>query len=734
MPARRSAQAVADPRVWMAERGILLGLEALLRGRAAMAWSSGRRYAAARAAQGAHFLAELEGELVFSVIVTIPGPGRDAGGDIARESGTDGSRLVFTFEGDRIDIGRASDNDLVLPDSDVSRRHARIVIVEPSFIAIDLESSNGIRVNDRIFRSPVVVLPSDEIRIGRYSLQVRRQVFPDAVVGDSGLELGSDTMPIEWGGEHPTFVGPSPAGPSPDGPVPRPFQGSRVLPRHDDITTDARWPIPAVDNGPFALQPLSDDERTLLALVGGEPRDDAPRAVYADWLQERGQPAGEIIATMCRPEPDNAERQRHDDTLYDLLYRHGDRWLAPLCGDSKPRFQTRPRGGADVSTVPLPGRYASDRSRPVSSESPLCFHFERGFLAHPLCVLAAASPVQLDPLFRLSPALYLVEPEHWWQGSFAVHRARAVTADETGGVVAIKRLYEAPWPSGMPHGAALTERVKGRARLLHEAGILSIIDHPNVVRSLGLGYWGTAGDMALVLEWHDAHNLSDVLSEAGGSFKPWVAAAVAAQVCRGLDALDGAIGVDGLPAEIVVNRLEPRCVWLGNAGRVVLADLCTASVRPGAVALDEGRSDREGASLPEDAGRRRSGDERAGSAAAIASARQHAIRGVATMLETMVRSRRAPGVYSGASATIPAGLQVIIDRASSSAGDERYATARDMGEDLDRVIVGQGWPLGREALAAELAPLMQELTIRHEPSYPETMAVEDRDDYLEREL
>jgi uncharacterized protein (TIGR02996 family) len=43
---------------------------------------------------------------------------------------------------------------------------------------------------------------------------------------------------------------------------------------------------------------VSDAER-LLAAIHAAPDDDAPRLVYADWLQSRGDPRGELIALQC---------------------------------------------------------------------------------------------------------------------------------------------------------------------------------------------------------------------------------------------------------------------------------------------------------------------------------------------------------------------------------------------------------------------------------------------------
>ena len=39
--------------------------------------------------------------------------------------------------------------------------------------------------------------------------------------------------------------------------------------------------------------------RELLDEVLGHPDDDVPRRVYADWLSERGDPRGELIAVQC---------------------------------------------------------------------------------------------------------------------------------------------------------------------------------------------------------------------------------------------------------------------------------------------------------------------------------------------------------------------------------------------------------------------------------------------------
>jgi uncharacterized protein (TIGR02996 family) len=67
----------------------------------------------------------------------------------------------------------------------------------------------------------------------------------------------------------------------------------------------------------------------LLAAIYAQPDDDAPRLVYADALQERGDPRGELIALQIRlatetGEPAMRVRER------ELLREHGSAWLGAL--------------------------------------------------------------------------------------------------------------------------------------------------------------------------------------------------------------------------------------------------------------------------------------------------------------------------------------------------------------------------------------------------------------------
>src|SRR5687767_2099915 len=71
------------------------------------------------------------------------------------------------------------------------------------------------------------------------------------------------------------------------------------------------------------------DAHALLAAIRAAPDDDAPRLVYADWLDENGQPArAEFIRVQCelarRESPELRRREA------ELLTAHHDMFAGPL--------------------------------------------------------------------------------------------------------------------------------------------------------------------------------------------------------------------------------------------------------------------------------------------------------------------------------------------------------------------------------------------------------------------
>src|SRR6266404_305728 len=71
----------------------------------------------------------------------------------------------------------------------------------------------------------------------------------------------------------------------------------------------------------------------FLATILDAPQEDAPRLVYADWLEEQGDPRAEFIRVQCelaRLAADDSESKEQRSQLEDradkLLLEHGDAW------------------------------------------------------------------------------------------------------------------------------------------------------------------------------------------------------------------------------------------------------------------------------------------------------------------------------------------------------------------------------------------------------------------------
>ncbi|MGH2899699.1 MAG: FHA domain-containing protein [Solirubrobacteraceae bacterium] len=87
-------------------------------------------------------------------------------------SGPGHSTAKFTLKDRELTIGRAFTNDIVLPDIGVSRRHARLVAIEDTYLIIDIVSTNGTYLNGRRLMGPSGIAPSDLVNIGAFTLEI----------------------------------------------------------------------------------------------------------------------------------------------------------------------------------------------------------------------------------------------------------------------------------------------------------------------------------------------------------------------------------------------------------------------------------------------------------------------------------------------------------------------------------------------------------------------------------
>lgn len=93
-----------------------------------------------------------------------------------RVIGPETSRTMF-FDKTSINIGRVEGNDIVLPNSQVSKQHVQIIAKEAAFILIDISSSNGTSLNGARISGSIHIKINDEINIGPYKIKILSNNF-----------------------------------------------------------------------------------------------------------------------------------------------------------------------------------------------------------------------------------------------------------------------------------------------------------------------------------------------------------------------------------------------------------------------------------------------------------------------------------------------------------------------------------------------------------------------------
>jgi adenylate cyclase len=86
----------------------------------------------------------------------------------------DGRPQVFSLTKDEATIGRSNDNDIVLNDFSVSRRHATLRKESGGWVIHDNQSTNGVRINDRLVTA-APIHDGDSATVGTFLLRFREE-------------------------------------------------------------------------------------------------------------------------------------------------------------------------------------------------------------------------------------------------------------------------------------------------------------------------------------------------------------------------------------------------------------------------------------------------------------------------------------------------------------------------------------------------------------------------------
>jgi len=241
---------------------------------------------------------------------------------------------VFTLKAEGFGIGRGHDNDLVLPEEGVSRRHCRICQAGGAWLVEDLNSTNGVSVNGTRIEGTRAIAPGDRIGVGKHVMIVED--------GEAGSPAGAPGAPV--------------AAPLPSSPPVTEVEaaaaqpaGDRAEPLWDDSDLPPRRRLPWV-------------RLVLLAVILGAI------AVLAFLLFSGGgskpaESSGET-ATAAASTPDQPPREVSDKELAKLI---ADEEKAPRpAGDA-----VTPPATAEAAAKPPPAGTATAPAAPEEGETPV---------------------------------------------------------------------------------------------------------------------------------------------------------------------------------------------------------------------------------------------------------------------------------------------------------------------------------------------------------------------------
>ena len=103
-------------------------------------------------------------------------------------------------EGDGNTIGRADECDITIPDTDVSRQHARVILHNSAVWVQDDNSRNGVFVNEkRVVRRPLELQPGGKVTIGIHVFQLELEDKEESqrinlILDEGDADAGSNTI------------------------------------------------------------------------------------------------------------------------------------------------------------------------------------------------------------------------------------------------------------------------------------------------------------------------------------------------------------------------------------------------------------------------------------------------------------------------------------------------------------------------------------------------------------
>jgi pSer/pThr/pTyr-binding forkhead associated (FHA) protein len=113
---------------------------------------------------------------------------------------------TFTLEGDQLNIGRDSTNEITINDAEISRHHARLTFQGGKYVLEDLGSTNGTFVNGQRLAGPRVLKAGEVVSFGEQIVLVF-----EVTTNDPGATMVSPRAAVVPSASRPATPPPPPA-------------------------------------------------------------------------------------------------------------------------------------------------------------------------------------------------------------------------------------------------------------------------------------------------------------------------------------------------------------------------------------------------------------------------------------------------------------------------------------------------------------------------------------------
>jgi hypothetical protein len=257
----------------------------------------------------------------------------------------------------------------------------------------------------------------------------------------------------------------------------------------------------------------------------------------------------------------------------------------------------------------------------------------------------------------------------------------------------------------------LAENVEFRKMFFDEARIASRVRHPNVCGTFEMGE--QQGTLYLAMEWLDGPSLMRVLRPGREDLteceripiRPRIAARIVADACAGLHAAHELVGDDGRPLAVVHRDVSPHNLLLTSTGEVKITDFGVAKALGKSHMTIAGQLKGKLAYMAPEQLTGGQIDRRCdvfalGCVLYEVTTGQRPFQGEH---DPQVMAAIMMGRYEPPSAIVPSyphELAIIVMRALANEAENRFASAEQMRQALERYLRGSGPQVGQVQVAA----------------------------------